>query len=78
MGNYEKLFRRLEASFRPRKDYTHKEVVEDLASVAQLADSQIKHLVSEINKSDEKIKSLYYGLALSALANVILLIVALR
>ena len=78
MGKYEYMFRKIESSFRPRKDYTHKEVVEDLAYLVSMADKQIDGYRKREDKIDSKLKDLYYGLAISALLNVVLLIAVLK
>jgi hypothetical protein len=78
MGKYERMFRKLESSFRPRKDYTHKEVVDDLAYLVSMADSQIEGYQKREDKVNDKFKDLYYGLAISALLNVVLLIAVLK
>jgi len=78
MGKYERMFRKLESSFRPRKDYTHKEVVEDLAYIVRLADSQVEAYRNREDRVNKKMKDFYYALAISTLANIILIVAVLK
>jgi uncharacterized membrane protein len=56
---YESEFRIKEKEFRPRKDFKHQQVVDELANIVKRADIEIEELVkkvdSEMNEIEEHI-----------------------